>query len=276
MIKAWLELHPLLIFLTLTIFYLGIAAALIWLTRRAPSTIQIRSLSGVAPPLFAAVAVLFALLSGFLANDIGERNRSANRAVQVEAGEMRNIHTLSVASITDMQDIRQALSLYIRAVVTEEWPAMAEHTISTRTDAAYDALLTRISNPQIARVAGTALHGALLNSAVRVGTARSERLALASDRTNTLKWTSVLLLGLIVLVAIVLVHLDHPRRAMIAALMTFCSAAIVVIGLIALQEDPFRGVFRVSPAPIERLQSLSLIVTPAHAAPAASIAPKAQ
>jgi hypothetical protein len=41
---------------------------------------------------------------------------------------------------------------------------------------------------------------------------------------------------------------------------------VVVIGLVAVQEDPFNGAFRISPAPIERLQSLSITVTPPEAA----------
>jgi hypothetical protein len=44
---------------------------------------------------------------------------------------------------------------------------------------------------------------------------------------------------------------------MLAALAVFATGAIVALGLIALQEDPFGGVFRVSPAPLQRLLSLS-------------------
>ena len=53
-----------------------------------------------------------------------------------------------------------------------------------------------------------------------------------------------------------LVHLDKPR-AMLAALTVFATGAIVALGLIALQEHPFNGAFRVSPAPLERLLMLS-------------------
>jgi hypothetical protein len=53
-----------------------------------------------------------------------------------------------------------------------------------------------------------------------------------------------------------LVHLERPR-AMLAALTIFATGAIVAIGLIALQEDPFDGVFQVSPAPLQHLLTLS-------------------
>jgi hypothetical protein len=266
MIHAWLELSPLAIFATLVVVYFGTVALLGVLNRRSPRTVLFRSLVGLTPPFFGALAVLFALLISFLSSDIGERNRLANRAVQVEAGEMRNIHTLSIAAASDMRAIRAALKDYIASVLGDEWPAMATNAASPRTDTAFDRLLREISDPQIAQASGQAVHTALINAAVRAGTARSERLALAGDRTNTLKWASVLILGLMTLIAIALVHLGHPWRAFITALIVFASAAVVVIGLVAVQEDPFNGAFRISPAPIERLQSLSITVTPPEAA----------
>ncbi|HYN39728.1 MAG TPA: hypothetical protein VES39_10800, partial [Rhodospirillales bacterium] len=112
------------------------------------------------------------------------------------------------------------------------------------------------SDPTISRDASSAVHSAMLTAAVRVSTARSTRLSLTSDRTNDLKWISVLILGVITQIALALVHLDRPR-AMLSALTVFATGAIVALGLIALQEDPFGGVFRVSPAPLERLLTLS-------------------
>lgn len=267
MIHAWLELPPLAIFATLIIIYFGTVAVLGALNLRSPRTVLFRSLVGLTPPFFGALAVLFALLIGFLSSDIGERNRLANRAVQVEAGEMRNIHTLSVAAASDMRTIRAALKDYIASVIGDEWPAMAANRPSPRTDAAFDHLLREISDPQIALASGQAVHAALINAAVRAGTARSERLALAGDRTNTLKWAGVLSLGLMTLIAIALVHIGHPWRAFITALVVFSSAAVVVIGLVAVQEDPFNGAVHISPGPIERLQSLSVTISPPDAPP---------
>jgi hypothetical protein len=44
---------------------------------------------------------------------------------------------------------------------------------------------------------------------------------------------------------------------MATALTVFSSAAIVALGMIALQEDPFGGVFQVSSAPLQRLVTLA-------------------
>ena len=66
-------------------------------------------------PFFGAVGVLFALLTGFLASDIGDRNRQAARAVQAEVGELRNVYTLSVASATDMRGDPRGWDRYVKA-----------------------------------------------------------------------------------------------------------------------------------------------------------------
>ncbi|MEZ0219142.1 MAG: hypothetical protein ACAH22_02485, partial [Tardiphaga sp.] len=109
MIRAWLELSTFGIFATLGTIYYGVALILVGLTSSRLLSMRLKSIHGIVAPFFSSVAILFGLLTGFLASDVGDRNRQAVRAVQIEAGELRNIHTLSVASVTDMSNIRAAL-----------------------------------------------------------------------------------------------------------------------------------------------------------------------
>ncbi len=256
MIRTWLELPPMGIFLTLTALYFGMVIALRILSFCPPFRRPMQSLNGIVAPFFNASAILFALLAGFLANDIADRSRQANRAIQAEAGELRNVHTLSVAAVADMAAIRDALKTYVGSVVADEWPTMMEGHSSPRTTAAYDELLRKISDPGIARTSGNAVHTALLNAAVRAGNARTERLAIASDHTNDLTWIVVIVLGLITEISIALVHIER-LRAMTAALIVFASAAVITLTLVAFQEYPFYGAFRLSPAPIEAIRALN-------------------
>ena len=256
MISAWLDLPAFGIFTTLCILYYGVAFALVGLAFHSRLSARVRSIDGLVAPFFGSVALLFGLLTGFLASDVGDRNRQAVRAVQTEAGELHNIYALSVASASDMAEIRVALKAYVNSEVHEEWPAIMNGETSPRTDAAYDNLLREVSDPSITHDASGAVHAALLGAAIRAGTARNDRLSLSGDRTNELKWISVLLLGVITQVGLMLVHLDKPR-AMLAALTVFATGAIVALGLIALQEHPFHGAFRVSPKPLEPLLALS-------------------
>jgi len=256
MIRAWLDMAPAGIFLSLMVLYFGTVALLAILAFRSPVRRQIHSLHGVVAPFFNAVAILFALLASFLANDVSERSRQALRTVQAEAGELRNIHTLSVASVSDMKAIRAALKAYASSIVVDEWPAMNQFKTSPRTAAAYDNLLREVSQPGLSKASGQTVHAAIVNATVHAGTLRNVRLALAGDYTNDLKWLVVIALGLFTQLAIGLVHLDR-FRAFVASLVVFSGAVVIALGIIALQEYPFEGTFQVSPAPIETIQTLS-------------------
>lgn len=255
MIEAWLDLPTAGVFLVLIGLYAVTGTAIAWLAHGRPFGDAVQQLDGVVAPFFAAVGILFALMSGFLANDIADRNRHAARAVQSEAAELRNVFTLSVASASDMRAIRAAWTKYVNSAIDEDWPAMAKDGHAASTNVAYDELLREVSDPTIAREAGSPVQSALLTAAVRIGTARSERVALASDRTNDIKWTLVLMLGVMTQIAVGIVHLQRSNPH-ITALAVFSTAAVITLGLIALQERPFAGSFSIGPAPLQELLKL--------------------
>jgi hypothetical protein len=255
MVETWLDLPTAGLFATLAALYAATGVSLVFITFSRISEPAVRKFDGVVAPFFTAVSVLFALLTGFLASDLADRNRQAARAVQTEAGELHNVHTLSVASVSDMRPIRVALLEYVNRVIKDEWPAMTDDRPAPATAAAYDELLREVSDPKIAQEAGAAVHAALLNAAVRAGTARSDRLALAADRTSHIKWGLVLVLGVMTQVSIALVHLQR-RGAQAAALTVFSIAAVIALGLTALQERPFAEDVRLPPGPLEEVAKL--------------------
>jgi hypothetical protein len=255
MIETWLDLPAAGVFAALTVLYAACAAAIVWATfgRRLGPAMQ--RMDGVVAPFFGAVGILFALMAGFLASDIADRNRQAVRVVQAETAELRNVFTLSVASKPDMRDIRAAWTAYVKAVTGEEWQAMQHGDSAPAAAAAYDAMLREVSDPGIVTEAGAAVQAALLNAAIHIGTARSERLALASDSTNELKWAIVLILGVMTQISIGIVHLSK-RNAQIGALTVFSIATVITLGLIALQEYPFAGDVRLAATPLQDLLKL--------------------
>ena len=252
MINAWLGLSVSGIFACLTIFY-GLTTALVaWLTFRSPLRARIQGLTGIVAPFFASVALLFALLTGFLAADVFERHKRAVRAVQVEGGALSSLHALTLASAADAAVIRGPLRAYLEALVNDEWPRMASAQGSARADAALAALLRAVADPRIEPATGAAVHGGLVQLALEAATARSDRLALTSYNSEDIRWATVLLLCLLTQVAVGIVHLDRPR-AHVAAVAVFSVAAIIALGMVAIQEAPFDGPLRISPAPLERV-----------------------
>ncbi|MGY8684034.1 hypothetical protein Q2941_40655 [Bradyrhizobium sp. UFLA05-153] len=255
MIKAWLDFPIFELFAVLFAFYATTGAVIVIASFSPATVVPVRRIEGVVAPFFGTVGVLFAFLTGFLANDITDRNRQATRAVQSEAAELRNIYAVSIASASDMGSLRSVLAKYVAALVDDEWPAMAQDQEANSVKSAYDALLREVSDPRIAQTAGGAVQTALLNAAVRAGSARSERLALASDRTFDAKWILVLILGVVTQISIGLVHLKKAG-AQITALSVFSIAVVMALGLIGLQERPFSGDIRVEPGPLAEVAKI--------------------
>ncbi|WFU80643.1 DUF4239 domain-containing protein [Bradyrhizobium sp. CIAT3101] len=256
MIKAWLDLPIFELFAVLIALYATSGGVIVVACFSPATVLPVRRLEGVVAPFFGTVGVLFAFLTGFLANDITDRNRQAARAVQSEAAELRNIYAVSIASVSEMGSLRAALAKYIAALVNDEWPAMARDKTAHSVEPAYAALMREVSDPRIAQAAGGAVQTALINAAVGAGTARSERLALASDRTIDVKWILVLILGVVTQISIGLVHLKKVG-AQIAALTVFSIAAVMALGLIGLQERPFSGDIRVELGPLAEVAKIA-------------------
>ena len=252
MISAWLDLPVAGVFAVLAVFYGLTAAFFAWLTFWSPLRARVHSFSGLVPAYFNAIAVLFALLTGFLAGDIMDRSRLAVRAVEAESGALANLNALARASAADTVAIRDALRGYIDAVVNDEWKQMASGQTSARTEAALAALLREVADPRMARAASQAVHGNFVQLVLKAAEARSERLALNSRFSGAVRWATVLILCLMTQFAIAMVHLERPR-AHIAAVAVFSLAAIITLGLIAIQEYPFDGPLSVPPTPLEQL-----------------------
>jgi hypothetical protein len=137
----------------------------------------------------------------------------------------------------------------------DEWPKMSDNGRSAKTEVAFGNLLRQIADPKVARESGDAVHTALLDAASRAGQARSQRIAISTNATNTVKWVSVLLLAAITQLSIGLAHVERPR-AQITALTLFTLAMVVALGFMAIQEWPFSGAAQVKPAPLQEILDL--------------------
>ena len=226
---------------------LGATAVLIHLaTFRLPTRRPIAALAGVVAPFFGSVAILFALFTGFLANDIWERQRQASRAVLAERDALLAMGTLSIATVSDMVPIRAALRAYVEAVTGQEWAKMTDQGEAPEAEAALAEVLRQVADPRITAEAGAAAHSALLNLALRLRTARNDRLAISGAEYDAEKWAAVLALAVFTQLALGLVHLERPR-AQAAALGLFTAAAVVTLGLLAVRERPFDGAHPIPP-----------------------------
>lgn len=244
----WLDQPVWLMFAILAVPFLGVCG-LLWLLTvwRRSRPLMLSLGTGIVAPYFNAISVLLALMTGFVANDAWERQRQASRVVQVERANARAVHDLSIATVSDMRGIRDALAAYLDAVVGEEWKTMAEEGRSSpQAGAALARLLQAVADPRVGTGAGLPAQSALLDAVMALRSARGERLALADTQGDGTKWLTLLVLAGLTLVALALIHLEKPR-AQASALLLFATAMISTLGLIGLHERPFDGPLALGP-----------------------------
>lgn len=244
----WLD-QPVWLMFSLLGLVFGLASALLCLLTnwRVTRPTMLRLGRGMVPTYFTAISILLSLLIGSVANDAWERQRQASRVVQTERSNMLAIHDLSIASVSDMAAIREALFAYLDILIQDEWPQMAESGSAPQAGQALARLMQRAADPRHAAEAGSAAHAALLDAVMHLRTARGDRLSLSDVQGDQSKWLTLLALAGLTLMAIAFVHLDNPF-AQGAALGMFSVAMVVTLGVVALHERPFDGPLALSPA----------------------------
>ena len=186
MIDAWLSLPPPALILVLTAFYSASALMLIRLSFGALAGPWVRSFRGVVAPFIGAIVIIFSILVGFLASDVWDRNRRAAATVRGEGANLVSLHALAAALGTPHVAIDRAIRAYAIAVIDMEWPSMENGEAAPEAEAAQDALLETVAQSGFAAAGNAALDRLLLDTALRVREARSDRLAFASDFSEKL------------------------------------------------------------------------------------------
>jgi hypothetical protein len=246
-VGAWLELPVWQQLLALAGFYAATGTAIHLLVFHSPVSGWARSFKGVVAPFFVSPILIFGLLLGFIAGDVWHRNAEAVRVVRGEGDALFALSHLSPDSgAARLQDLIRA---YAQTVVTEEWPRMQVGKRAAGSETALKSLLGAIVDAPVSGNSGSAVQRARLDIVLRLHTLRETRLELAGDHTDEIKWTALLILGLVSQIAVAAVHLEIPRPQ-IAALAIFSTAAVIGLGLVAIQERPFSRPLEVSPEPL--------------------------
>ena len=239
----------------LAIAILGVLlAVLVELTTRAIVPVEFRRRhNDVAAAMLSIIGVTYAVLLAFVAMLAWEGFNRAKAASYAEAGLV-----LDVADVAsgfpepDRSAMQGEIAGYARTVITVEWPAQAEGRRSDRAGT-YLAALDQMANSF--RPSGSAednFQAQLLQSLMRLQDARQERLLAAESAIPDIVWV-VLLLGGGLTIAFAS-FLGVPSLGMHLAMSSALavSGSLVLILIVALA-NPFRGDFRVSTAPYQRV-----------------------
>jgi hypothetical protein len=239
MLTTLLALPSWLIVLLLSLF-LGTTGVLIHCVSFMPSNrARVATFVGLVGPFFGSPAILFALLTGFLANDAWTQDRRAGDLVLEEHEAVAIMIDLAATLPPEAASLEPLVRGYVRSVLTDE--AMASRPQPTsHAEGAIVALLHAVMAPAFGQQVGPALQGVLIRGVERIADARAARLAMAESLVDDAKWFAALALAVLSQVGAAAVHLEK-RRVQALALTIFTASAVVLLGLVAICEEPYLG-----------------------------------
>ena len=224
------------------------------LIRRYVTLEKLAENNEVAGFQFAVIGVLYAVLLGFAIIVVWQRLSDAENNVAREAGAAATIYRLS-QGINGQPGIalRGALTNYLRAVISDGWPAMERGSASTSArqalDGVYKALLTFESSEQ----RDTALVSEVLHQLNTITEMRRARLSAATEGLVSGVIWPILFGGAVVTIAYTLFF--GSRNLGAQALMTGMLSIIIFSGLMTavVIDRPFAGAVKVPPHALARV-----------------------
>ena len=199
---------------------------------------------------FAAVAVLYAVLLAFAVIVVWERFSEAKSNVTKEAGAAATIYRLSQGiSGEPGMALRAALTNYLKATISDDWPAMERVHASPSTRQALDAVYKALLTFDAPERRDTALVSQILHELDTITEMRRARLEAAESLVPGVIWP-VLFCGAVLTIAYTFFFGMENLRAQ--ALMTGMLAAIIFSGLLTaiVIDRPFIGAVKVHPDPL--------------------------
>jgi hypothetical protein len=210
----------------------------------------------VSPGMLPPIGLVFGLVVGFMAAQVWSDAGTAQQAVNREASALRAASLLADRfPAPRAAQIHALVRRHIRTAVTEEWPAMAEQreTLEVVPPALAEALEVALAlNPS--SDGEVVAQRELVSSLESALDARRQRIIVSQSSVNWVKWTGVILLAALTLLAIAFVHSDNRMTAALAMSVFAASAAVVVV-MIAAQDGPFRGQLGVKSTPLQQVMA---------------------
>ena len=149
--------------------------------------------------------------------------------------------------------IRHGVAAYVQQVVRSEWPALGERHRDKSTEQAFSELLDAILRIEPATPQEGVMHQRLIDIGREAGEHRDERL------TKSLTKIPATLIHLVhtLAAALALLMFFYPFHHWVAGLCCFLLVAVILFlaNLVMTDTDnPFKGVYNVSPAPFSDLK----------------------
>jgi hypothetical protein len=223
------------------------------LVRRYVTLEKLAENNEVAGFKFAVVGVLYAVLLGFAIIVVWERFSDAENNVAKEAGAAATIYRLS-QGINGQPGtaLRGALTNYLRAVISDGWPAMGRGSPSTSAREALDSVYKALLTFEASERRDTVLVSEILHQLDTITEMRRARLSAAVGLVPGLIWP-ILFGGAVITIAYTFFFGSQNLGAQ--SLMTGMLSIIIFSGLLTaiVIDKPFAGAVKVTPHALARV-----------------------
>ena len=228
------------------------AVGLLLVRSRAPHP-RLQPHHDVAGYIYSGLAVLYAVLLAFVVIVVWGQFNATDVRVHKEADALGNLFREAQVFPTPVQRaIFDAVRTYARAVVEEEWPAMARGAESPTARQAYIDLWQTIRTVEPRTPAEVNWHAIMLQSLTTMSDGRRDRLADSRAVLPPILWVALLSGGVI---NVGYTYLFGVRSLAVHLIITSALAAMTALLLlvILIMDHPFAGRYRVEPEPFVRL-----------------------
>jgi hypothetical protein len=198
--------------------------------------------------LFRVVGWLFSLLLSLTFAEVFRTWVAIDTAIEGEATTiMDTFEDLRRFGLEDTRDIRKLLIDYTRAVIDDDWPALADDELGPRADEMLRQLNDAVFTLEPNDANREALRSRIVSDVDLVSDFRLSRLQQAQEKPPFI--LVVVLLGYVI--TMVCFGVYRPCRNVVFLLSLFTLFIGVVIYLILSMSDPFQGSLSVNPAALE-------------------------
>jgi Protein of unknown function (DUF4239) len=195
---------------------------------------------------FATVGVIYAVLLAFTVIVVWEKFSDGQSAVANEAGATAALYRYAQGKEPEAVAMRNALTIYLKTVIEDDWPAMAREAESPATVQALDSLYAAAIALEGTGSRGIAHMEEVFRQLDNVTAARRARIHLATGLVPNVIWI-VLFMGALLTVGFTLFFGSENLLAQVS--MTGVLSVLVTMGLVVIIsiDHPFTGPVYIHP-----------------------------
>jgi hypothetical protein len=194
-----------------------------------------KALQSVTPGILSPLGTILGILIAFLAVRVRTNLDHAQEHIGRELSALREVVMLVDSLPVDVRArVREAIGKHLEAVVSEDWPAVAEARISLR------SFPPRISRKRWMRSFPLCRSGPtkLVKSHALTAVERRNRVAVSRAEIAPVQWAVIVVLAGLILVTIAAIHIN-VRPAMAVTMFVFSTAVAMCLVLLMVYDRPF-------------------------------------